>query len=152
MKNVKWLTKIEIVDKDFIGYWQESGWSDTAEYQIFSRVDTPTPGEKRHPENATIAGVGFAGNRGITKVEVSLDGGKTWREAAVKERMSDHAWQLWAFEWKPEKDDSYLVAVRATEGTGAVQVQTMTDPAPNGATGYHTLVLTVDGSQPKPAA
>ena len=44
MKNVKWVTRIELLDRDFRGYWQEKGWSDAAVIHTLSRIDTPASG------------------------------------------------------------------------------------------------------------
>ncbi|HEU0115547.1 MAG TPA: molybdopterin-dependent oxidoreductase, partial [Thermomicrobiales bacterium] len=77
MKNVKWIQKIEAINNDFMGYWEERGWSDTARYQIWGRFDTPKSGETTPAGPAVLAGLASAGNRGIKRVEISLDGGKT---------------------------------------------------------------------------
>ncbi|HET7036696.1 MAG TPA: molybdopterin-dependent oxidoreductase, partial [Thermomicrobiaceae bacterium] len=84
MKNVKWLDKIEAVDSDFKGYWEDRGWSDTARYQIWARIDTPGSGETLQPGPAAAAGVASAGDRGILRVEVSLDNGATWADATLE--------------------------------------------------------------------
>ena len=76
MKNVKWVERIEAVDHDYQGYWQTRGWSDPAPYQIWGRIDTPAQGEQIPAGPAVAAGVAAAGNRGIYRVEISLDEGR----------------------------------------------------------------------------
>ena len=137
MKNVKWLTKVELVTTDYLGYWQQRGWSDTAFYQTMSRMDVPLHKDlKAGPQE--IAGVAFAGDRGISKVEVSVDSGKTWQEATLKEPLGPYTWRLWRVEWNPQPG-SYDLVVRATDGKGQVQTDHLTDTFPDGATGLHGL-------------
>jgi len=141
MKNVKWLTKIELVSTNYLGYWQQRGWSDTAIYNTMSRIDVPLHKDlKAGPQE--IAGIAFAGDRGISKVEVSVDDGTTWQSAILKERLGRFTWRLWRFDWNP-RPGNYTITVRATDGTGQLQSATPTDTLPNGATGLHQLSVQV---------
>jgi DMSO/TMAO reductase YedYZ molybdopterin-dependent catalytic subunit len=83
MKNVKWVQHIEAVARDYVGYWQTRGWSDLAPYQIWGRIDTPAAGDEIPAGPAVAAGVAAAGDRGISRVEISLDEGKTWADATL---------------------------------------------------------------------
>jgi len=135
MKNVKWLTRIELVDQDYQGYWQKRGWSDRAVVRTMSRIDTgvATPtGDGR----VAVGGVAFAGRRGIRAVEVSFDDGATWESAELKPPASRITWALWRYVWKAEPG-TYRLTVRATDGEGRVQDPTPRPPLPDGATGYH---------------
>jgi DMSO/TMAO reductase YedYZ molybdopterin-dependent catalytic subunit len=136
MKNVKWVTKIELVDTDFQGYWQQRGWSDQADYQTMSRIDIPNFKSVTY-KNVTLllAGIAFAGDQGISKVEVSLDGGQTWSEAELKEPLGKFTWRLWKLQ-TPAAAGQHNVIVRATDGSGKLQVKQPTDTLPNGATGW----------------
>ena len=138
MKNVKWITKIEAVANDFKGYWQRRGWDDKAEYKTISRIDTPNSKVKAQ---TTIAGIAFAGDRGIVKVEVSTDGGKTWEAAEIKPPLSPYAWALWQKNWTPEAAGEYAIKVRATDGRSVLQTSQVTSPDPSGATGYHQVYI-----------
>ena len=141
MKNVKWLTKVELVTTDYLGYWQQRGWSDTAFYQTMSRIDVPLHKDlKAGPQE--IAGVAFAGDRGISKVEVSVDSGKTWQAATLKEPLGPYTWRLWRLDWNPQPG-SYDLVVRATDGKGQVQTDHLTDTFPDGATGLHRISVKV---------
>ncbi|GCE19033.1 molybdopterin-dependent oxidoreductase [Dictyobacter kobayashii] len=91
MKHVKWITHIEVVNTDYQGYWQQNGWSDPAPIKLTSRIDTPTYGSKVSAGKPTyIAGVAFSGNKGISQVEVSVDGGRAGKRliCAVRSRRS----------------------------------------------------------------
>ncbi|MBI2369979.1 MAG: molybdopterin-dependent oxidoreductase [Deltaproteobacteria bacterium] len=143
MKNVKWLTELEVANYDYKGYWEVRGWSDEAIYQTMSRIDVPAPGQV-DPGHPYLGGIAFAGDRGVRAVEVSLDGGKTWRRAMVKPALSPYSWVLWGLEWDPATDlppGPHPVQVRAVDGTGAVQSAQVRPPLPDGATGYHAIRL-----------
>ena len=144
IKNVKWLAELEVVDYDYKGYWQRRGWTDTGSYKTFSRIDVPTPGAAlKRGERIWIAGVAFAGDRGIKVVEVSVDGGQAWQPARVKPAMGDHTWVLWAFEWTPVASGMATLKVRAVDGTGAVQPAGPKPPLPDGVEGLHSISVKV---------
>jgi hypothetical protein len=138
MKNVKWITRIEAINYDLKGYWQRRGWNDRAEYKTMSRIDAPDDTVKGE---ATIAGIAFAGDRGISKVEVSTDGGKTWEEAAIKAPLSPISWTLWQKQWTPAQPGKRRILVRATDGRGITQTAQYAPPAPDGSSGYHDKVI-----------
>jgi DMSO/TMAO reductase YedYZ molybdopterin-dependent catalytic subunit len=144
MKNVKWLESIEVVETDFKGYWQERGWSDDATVRTQSRIDVAgEDGSARRGEATWIAGVAWAGDRGISKVEVSTDGGANWTEAEVRDPISQFSWSQWAYRWTPAEDGDAAVMCRATDGAGATQTDDIAPPHPAGATGYHRVSVQV---------
>jgi DMSO/TMAO reductase YedYZ molybdopterin-dependent catalytic subunit len=146
MKHVKWITSVELVNYDYKGFWQDpsQGWSDPAPVNTMSRIDFPTEGNlDLKPQD--LSGVAFAGDRSISKVEISTDGGKTWDQAYIKPRLSQTSWVVWGYRWTPPKPGSYTVQVRATDGLGNLQTSQIADPYPNGATGYHTVTYSVSG-------
>lgn len=138
MKNVKWITRIEAIDRDLRGYWQRRGWDDRAEYKTMSRLDAP---DSTVGSAATIAGIAFAGDRGIIKIEVSTDGGRTWEPAEIKAPLSPYTWSLWHRQWTPQPG-SHRVIVRATDGRGVTQTSQYAPPAPDGSSGYHSKTVT----------
>jgi DMSO/TMAO reductase YedYZ molybdopterin-dependent catalytic subunit len=143
MKHVKWITKIEIVNTDYQGYWQDRGWSDPAPIRMTSRIDTPSGLQPLKANQPTfIAGVAFSGNLGISAVDVSLDSGATWQNAQLKKPLSDLTWVLWELPWQP-KAGSYTLVVRAIDLEGNVQDPTPASPAPDGSSGYHSITVTV---------
>jgi DMSO/TMAO reductase YedYZ molybdopterin-dependent catalytic subunit len=142
MMNAKWITEIEIVNQVYLGYWQERGWSNDARIKTTSILYYPQPGADI-TGSTPIAGVAFAGDRGISKVEVSVDGGSTWNGAVLKEPKSPYSWVLWAYAWNPINKGAATIVARAYDGTGARQDQTVNDPFPNGASGYQSIQVTV---------
>jgi DMSO/TMAO reductase YedYZ molybdopterin-dependent catalytic subunit len=144
IKNVKWVSEVEIVEHDYKGYWQVRGWTDTAIYKTFSRIDVPGhDATLKRGAPTWIAGVAFAGDRGIRTVEVSVDGGKSWQPARVKRAMGDHTWVLWAFEWTPAASGTAALVSRAVDGTGAVQPAGPNPPLPDGVEGLHRVAVKV---------
>jgi DMSO/TMAO reductase YedYZ molybdopterin-dependent catalytic subunit len=143
MKHCKWITRIEVVNYDFQGYWQQRGWSDAAPIRLTSRIDTPLDGSKVAANTITyIAGVAFSGNRGISEVDVSTDGGQTWQIATLKRPPSGLTWVIWEVPWQPRPGNSIL-SVRAIDMEGNVQDPTEAPPAPDGSSGYHSISVIV---------
>jgi DMSO/TMAO reductase YedYZ molybdopterin-dependent catalytic subunit len=152
MMNPKWITEIELVDSVYEGHWQRLGWANNAEYNTGSYILIPgqAPIRQRfrnldetqdtaYSNKVPIAGMAFGGDKGITKVEVSTDGGSSWKTAQIKDPLSKYTWVLWTAGYVPSNNDNYKIVVRATDKTGKVQTADMTPPFPNGATGYHSI-------------
>lgn len=154
MMNPKWITEIELVDNVYEGYWARNGWTNIATEDTHSFILIPgqapardrfgnlesenidiVPGQK-----APLAGIAFAGDRGISKVEVSTDGGVTWKSASIKDPLSKYTWVLWTAGFTPAgAQGNYKLVVRATDKSGKVQTAEIRPPFPDGATGYHMI-------------
>jgi DMSO/TMAO reductase YedYZ molybdopterin-dependent catalytic subunit len=144
MKNVKWVEEIEAVDHDFKGYWQTRGWSDPAPNQIWARIDFPESGDEIPAGPAVAAGVVSAGDRGISRVEVSLDDGETWGDAVLEPGLNPpFTWVRWAFPFEATPGEHDMV-VRTTDGTGTVADEERRAPLPDGATGWSTRTVNVE--------
>ncbi|MBA3264356.1 MAG: molybdopterin-dependent oxidoreductase [Thermoleophilaceae bacterium] len=141
MLNPKWVTSIELVDRPYRGYWAQQGWSASAVVRTQSRIDTPS--RARTGEPTWVAGVAWAGIRGITGVDVSTDGGRSWNRAQLQPPLSRWAWTRWAYRWTPPRPGAYVVVCRATDGTGATQDARRRSPHPAGASGYHRVDVAV---------
>jgi DMSO/TMAO reductase YedYZ molybdopterin-dependent catalytic subunit len=151
MMNPKWIIEIELVDQVYEGYWQKKGWTNKGLDAIYSSIVIPGSAPIRQRfrnleplniivgQSIPIAGVAFAGNRGISKVEVSTDGGNAWRQAVIKNPLSQYAWVLWTTEFNITSKSDYKILVRATDKTGRAQMSEVRNPFPNGATGYHMI-------------
>jgi len=152
MMNPKWITEIELVDKIYEGYWQRKGWANNAKYNTHSFIVIPGNAAVRQrfrglqssetvnqgSEGIPFGGMAFAGDRGILKVEVSTDGGTSWKPTILKDPLSQYSWVLWATRLDlKENESNHNVYVRATDKTGKVQTAQISDPFPNGATGYY---------------
>lgn len=143
MKNVKWVQKIEPVNQNYMGYWQTRGWSDIALYQIWGRIDIPASGEQLSPGPAVIAGVAAAGNRGILRVEISLDEGQSWADAELEPSINPNfTWVRWAYSFDATPG-VYKMLMRATDGQGNVAPSEDNPPLPNGATGWPARTIRV---------
>lgn len=147
MMNPKWIKEIELVDEVYVGYWQRNGWSNIAEIKTMSTILIPGQAPLKHrfrninqiagSKTTPIAGIAFGGDRGISKIEVSIDGGQTWKTAQIKDPLSKYTWVLWTAGYAPSDDKKYKIVVRATDKTGQVQTSEIRKPFPDGATGYH---------------
>ncbi len=143
MKNVKWLQRIEVVDYEYRGYWQRSGgWDNVATVKTASRIDVPAELEVVRG-TVTVAGLAWAGDRGVEQVEVSLDGGDTWQPAVLRRELARAAWRQWRLPWRPARTGKVLLKVRATDGRGVVQTAAEAPPHPSGSSGYHQLEVVV---------
>jgi len=142
MKNVKWLRTIEVVTFDYQGYWMQRGWSDSAIINTNTRIDTPA-NLKWSGDRATIAGVAFAGARGIKTVEVSTDGGASWQAAVLEQPLGPLTWVRWKLDWSPSKAGKHSVLARSTDGTGERETAIRREPFPSGATGYDRIEISV---------
>jgi len=141
MKNVKWLVEIELVDHDYQGYWMQKGWSDVASIKTGSRIDVPRDIE-RVSLPAMAAGIAWAGDRGIKRVEISDDGGNNWKEAMLKRALSPLTWRLWAADIDPGKGRRKIL-VRAVDGDGNIQSAELAEPHPDGASGLDSAAFEV---------
>jgi hypothetical protein len=102
--------QIELVDNVYEGYWARNGRTNIATEDTHSSIVIPghasvtdrsrnleldnisiVPGQR-----VPVAGIAFAGDRGISKVEVSTDGGGSWKSANIKDPLSNYTWVLWA--------------------------------------------------------
>jgi DMSO/TMAO reductase YedYZ molybdopterin-dependent catalytic subunit len=149
MKNVKWLSKVELVNYNFKGYWEKKGWSDEAVIPIKTQILMPMEGKKIPLGNYVIGGVAFGGRYGVSRVQVSLDDGKTWQEAERKPPLSKWAWTLWRYDWRPARTGRYTIKVRGIDKSGRVQESAsllgriFSRSFPDGSKGIHSVDVKV---------
>lgn len=146
MKNPKWITRIEATASAEQGFWNRQGWDAGAPPRIFSRIDVPSVRVVAMGD-VVLGGIAFAGNRGVSKVEVS-DDGQTWHEADLRPALSSNAWVLWATVWSPARNGDHVLSVRATDGAGIVQSPEIRSPFPSGVSGFHQITVAVEGGKP----
>lgn len=143
MKSVQWLTEIEVLDRDYKGYYQQKGWTEVAIVKTMARIDLPGHGTIIRGLHQRVQGLAFAGARGIRLVEISVDGGEQWMAATLDPPIAHAAWRFWSHAWAVPTPGRYVLVVRATDGEGIVQTSIEQDPAPDGATGLHEISVTV---------
>src|SRR5438105_3267075 len=127
MKNVKWLARLTVENYDYKGYWQERGWADPAVIVTNSRIDVPDRVVSWPGGPLRIAGIAHAGSRGISKVEVSADQGRTWGNAKLGREVTGFTWRRWYFDWTPLSAADAKLMVRATDGIGVPQASSPRD-------------------------
>ncbi|MFJ8944626.1 molybdopterin-dependent oxidoreductase [Streptomyces sp. NPDC102395] len=139
----KWIEDIELTTFDaYDPYWVKHGWARRAPIKTASRIDTPKPFARPNPGTVMVAGVAWAQHRGIDKVEVRVDDGP-WQQAHLAAEDTRDTWRQWSFPWQATRG-GHTLTVRATDRTGAVQTDRRTRTIPDGAGGWHSVVVTVD--------
>jgi DMSO/TMAO reductase YedYZ molybdopterin-dependent catalytic subunit len=144
IKNVKWITEIEVYEGDYKGYWQRKGWTDDGSIKITSRIDSPGHYQILQGAEHLFKGIAYGGPSPIKKVEITFDAGKTWNEAPFELPASPYTWVIWYYNWFPPKAGTYQVAVRAIDVNGQIQTSEIVRPQPAGSSGHHTIVTIVD--------
>jgi sulfane dehydrogenase subunit SoxC len=135
MTSVKWLRSVEVVDAPFDGYQmqayrlrQASGEPGEALTRIDPRALLVPPGSpdfmsrRRFLRAGTVLleGRAWSGWGEVTRVEVSVDRGQTWRDAALEPPLGAYAWRRWTVPWDAAPG-AHLITARATDGTGRSQ-------------------------------
>jgi len=143
MASVKWLQRIIVNDRPFTGYYQTidyAYWQRTdyghwqrgeeiaeltplTEMQVKAEIARPAEGETV-PANTSVPvhGAAWACDAEITKVELSTDGGVTWRDAKLLGESKPNAWRLWQFNWQtPLSPGTQTLIARATDSRGLTQ-------------------------------
>lgn len=137
----KWVTELKVTRfADDEGYWTPRGWSALGPVKLQSRIDVPRSGSVDAGE-VVVAGVAWAQHTGVDAVEVSIDDGP-WQAAEVAETVGPDTWRQWRYVWDATAGD-HTVAVRATDTAGQVQTSDEAPPAPDGASGWHTVQVSV---------
>ncbi|MBV9845051.1 MAG: molybdopterin-dependent oxidoreductase [Kutzneria sp.] len=138
----KWVTDIELTTfADKRSYWVPRGYSAKAPIKTESRIDSPQGLTTIKAGRLTVAGIAWAPTKGISKVELRMDGGP-WQPADLGIEVSGQAWRMWRKEYDLAPG-SHTVVSRATDGSGYTQTADQVGPIPDGATGLHTIVFTM---------
>ena len=138
----KWLTELELTSfADYSAYWVPRGWAALGPIKTESRIDTPRNGATIRRAEVTVAGVAWAQHRGISRVEVRVDGG-AWQPATLAAVPSVDTWRQWSWTWRTTPG-KHRLTVRATDNAGVTQTARQAPPAPNGASGWHSITVSV---------
>jgi DMSO/TMAO reductase YedYZ molybdopterin-dependent catalytic subunit len=137
----KWVVDMELTTfPAFTAYWSQRGWSQQAPIKTESRIDMPKNGTTIAAGKVMIAGIAWAQHRGIEAVEVGIDG--SWHQATLAVQDTIDTWRQWYYPWQATAG-KHTIQVRATDKTGYTQTATVHKTEPNGATGYHTIPVSV---------
>jgi sulfite oxidase len=138
----KWLTEIKVLDKEFDGNFMNPGYrmpnqpvkpgeavkpEDThpvTALNIKSIITAPLDGSTVPPRVLNIKGVAWAGEADVARVEVSTDGGSSWKTAELGKDRARYAWRLFHYQWKAPKPGDYVILSRATDSRGHTQPAT----------------------------
>ena len=146
MNSVKWLVGIHVLDHTFEGFYMtqrymtmnQPGTPEPYRYydklQVKSVITSPAPGETVPSSGYTLTGVAWSGEEDIEKVELSTDGGETWRPVDVLHPRVGYSWSRWEHRWVPGSAGTYTLMCRATNSKG--QTQPMEFPNPWDGRGY----------------
>jgi DMSO/TMAO reductase YedYZ molybdopterin-dependent catalytic subunit len=138
----KWLVELELTTFDaFDAYWVRRGWAERAPVKTMSRIDTPRGLSPLRAGEVPVAGVAWAQQRGIARVELRVDDGG-WLPAELAPAGSIDTWRQWVVRWEATPGEHRL-QVRATDGEGETQPDARVGPFPDGATGWHTIIVNV---------
>jgi DMSO/TMAO reductase YedYZ molybdopterin-dependent catalytic subunit len=133
-KSVKWLTRLEVVNGASSGAWQSHGWTETAVVHATSRIDVA----RRNDQVVTLAGIAFAGNRGVLDVEVRANGGP-WHRATLGPILSHETWGQWAIRLHGPAPARF--EVRVIDGQGRPESSVRHGAYPNGSSGWATITV-----------
>jgi DMSO/TMAO reductase YedYZ molybdopterin-dependent catalytic subunit len=135
MASVKWLQRIIVIDRPFTGYYQTIDYAywkrrrDIAErtplteLQVKAQIARPAEGETV-PANSSVRvhGAAWTSDGEITKVELSTDGGASWKETKLIDKPISSAWRRWEFQWQtPSQPGKQILIARATDSQGRTQ-------------------------------
>ncbi|MGG6265963.1 molybdopterin-dependent oxidoreductase [Leptolyngbya sp. AN03gr2] len=125
-KQPKWIVGIEAIAKRKTGFWENQGWSNTAEiptHSLMRQVQDSRVWNKQHQVTLTrdkwdqgvlLAGVALDRSTPIKTIQISTDNGSTWQTAEQNRPESPHEWTLWRYLWKPNQAGKYTLLARST--------------------------------------
>ncbi|MBI5293228.1 MAG: molybdopterin-dependent oxidoreductase [Chloroflexi bacterium] len=144
-KMPKWITRIELVDRDVEGYWEARGWSDVAQVQTHAIIKQPAGLSTFALQRIPVWGIANAADVEIVKVEVKI--GDDWREAALLHGPTAEVWTQWSLDWTPPAPGRYTVLARATDANGRTQTRAdegvLRGAFPNGTSVIHRVVMKI---------
>jgi len=132
MSSVKWLTRVDVLDRPFDGFWQvsqylyikEDGTADrtpVSRIRVRSVIAAPGDGDRLVCGPMVIGGTAWSGEGGISCVKVSTDGGESWTEARLLAAAGAGAATPWRAEWRPDRPGKYELMALATDTSGNTQ-------------------------------
>ena len=139
----KWVTDLELTTfAAHDAYWVQRGWARQAPIKTQSRIDRPRAFAQLTAGRVLLAGTAWAQHTGVERVEVRADDGP-WQPAQLATEVNLDTWRM----WRAELDlgpGRHVLQCRATDRSGATQPEQRSAPVPDGATGWHSVVVTVN--------
>ena len=140
MKSPKWVIAMRPMNDVHLDWYGQRGWNLNAFVQTITRIDAPVHGQILAPGEHTIAGVAYAGLRGISQVEYSADGGASWQRASfVEPAIGGDVWVRWEGTFSLAASSSAVLMARSIDGNGVRQREDYTITQPDGGTGIHSI-------------
>ncbi len=138
---VKWVTDISVLDHEFDGFWMKNAYRKpdhpvapgaaiapekmvpVTSLRVKSLIASPFDGANvKLGDPVNMRGVAWSGDKGpVTKVDISTDGGRTWKSADFGPDKSQFGWRQWSYSFRPDRESYYNVMARATDASGATQ-------------------------------
>ncbi|QYH35139.1 molybdopterin-dependent oxidoreductase [Salinibacterium sp. M195] len=138
----KWVVEMQVTRfADATAYWTDRGWSAKGPVKVQSRIDVPSRSSSVQAGTVAVAGVAWAPNTGITRVEVRIDGG-SWVAAELATAISADTWVQWVYPWEATSGE-HSIEVRATDAEGTTQSGVPIPVVPDGAEGWHGISVQV---------
>jgi DMSO/TMAO reductase YedYZ molybdopterin-dependent catalytic subunit len=142
MKNPKWLTGVRAMTQEHTGWYEQRNWNKEGFVKTMARIDVPVDGAMLAAGEQRLAGIAYAGERGIRRVEFSTDDGGTWQATRILEPMpGKDAMVRWETMFSLPRGKRLTITMRATDGTGAIQAEEFQLPQPDGASGRHQITV-----------
>lgn len=139
----KWVVDLEVTRfADAQAYWTVRGWSERGPIKTASRIEVPRTGTSVPAGPVDVGGTAWDQHTGIAKVEVQVDDGP-WQEATLAGQISVDTWRQWSWRWPDATSGRHTLRVRATNADGVTQTGDLTQPFPDGATGWHEISVFV---------
>ena len=143
MKNAKWVVALRPMAREFVDWYGQRNWSKQGIVKTMTRIDTPARGAELPPGEHRIAGIAYAGDRGIARVEFRIGDEGNWQTAELLEPAdATDVWVRWGGRFTLAPGAALTLAARATDGTGALQIEEFSLPQPDGSNGWHTCEVT----------
>ncbi len=134
--SVKWITRLEVLDGMFSGYFQSNKYTirrrdelgerkvRLTRMAVKSEILRPAPNATLQPGVNRISGIAWAGEEAVAAVEVSVDGGKSWQQASLVGPQAPYSWALWEHLWDASRPGEYSLMCRTTSTAGESQPAT----------------------------
>jgi DMSO/TMAO reductase YedYZ molybdopterin-dependent catalytic subunit len=150
MKQPKWIQTITVTNTEYIGYWEQQGWSNEAKIRPFSRIDNPPDLAVVTTPTFTLSGVAYTDESGLAKLEISWDDTNQWQTTELTRGPSPYTWTLWKWMGEALLPGRHTLYARATDGHGQMQtrgqaINLLGGTFPNGTDQMHSIVLEFKG-------